>query len=189
MTPMRKGGGTAAILSWVQVPDSSPAIRPYGPGDLADCRRLWAELTQTHRDLYGDPEIGGVDPGAAFDGYLAEAAEDGVFVAEVDGRVVGLAGLLLHNGGRGELEPVVVTEAFRGQGIGGRLTDAVIAAARARGLRRLTVRPVGRNAAAIRFFHGSGFDVLGRLDLQLELQADRIDRVAGPELARRRFRV
>ena len=168
---------------------SAPVVRPFSQRDLADCHRLWAELTQTHRDLYGDPEIGGADPGSAFDGHVAEAGEEGILVAEVDGRVVGLAGLLVHDGGRGELEPVVVAEAFRGQGIGGRLTDAVIAAARARGLRRLTVRPVGRNGAAIRFFHGAGFDILGRLDLQLELQADRIDRVLGPELAQRRFRV
>jgi N-acetylglutamate synthase-like GNAT family acetyltransferase len=187
---MRNGGGTAAILSWVQLPSpSAPVVPPFRQGDLADCRRLWAELTQTHRDLYGDPEIGGADPGSAFDGYVAEAGEEGILVAEVDGQVVGLAGLLVHDGGRGELEPVVVTEALRGQGISGRLTDAVIAAARARGLRRLTVRPVGRNAAAIHFFHGAGFDVLGRLDLQLELQADRIDRVPGPDLAQRRFRV
>jgi len=75
------------------------------------------------------------------------APEDGVFVAEIEGAVVGLA------------------------------------------LRRLTVRPVGRNDAALRFFHGAGFDVLGRIELQLALRAERIDRKPGPELAGRRFRV
>ncbi len=34
-------------------------IRLYEPADLADCRSLWAELTQRHRDIYADPTIGG----------------------------------------------------------------------------------------------------------------------------------
>jgi ribosomal protein S18 acetylase RimI-like enzyme len=190
MTPIRNGGVTAAILSWVPVPGRTPPlIRPYRYDDLCACRELWAELTQWHRELYGDPEIGGSNPGVAFDPYLSEAAEDGVFVAEIAGAVVGLAGLIVRGDGKAELEPVVVAERFRGEGIGGELTEAVVAAARARGIRRLTVRPVGRNEAALRFFHGSGFDVLGRVELQLELGPERIDRRPGPELAERRFRV
>jgi hypothetical protein len=51
------------------------------------------------------------------------------------------------------------------------------------------VRPVGRNEAALRFFHGAGFDVLGRFELQLELGPERIERKPGPALAQRRFRV
>jgi hypothetical protein len=51
------------------------------------------------------------------------------------------------------------------------------------------VRPVARNEAALRFFHGAGFDVLGRVELQLELRPERIDHRPGPALAGRRFRV
>ena len=190
MTPIRNGGVTAAILSWVPGHGRTPPlIRPYRNDHLGACRELWAELTQSHREVYGDPEIGGSNPGAAFDAYLSEAAEDGVFVAEIEGAVVGLAGLIVRGDGKAELEPVVVAERFREEGIGRELTEAVIAAARVRGLRRLTVRPVGRNDAALRFFHGAGFDVVGRIELQLALRAERIDRKPGPELAGRRFRV
>jgi ribosomal protein S18 acetylase RimI-like enzyme len=164
-------------------------IRPYRNDDLGACRELWAELTQWHRELYGDPEIGGANPGAAFAAYLSEATEDGVFVAEIGGTVVGLAGLIVRGDGKAELEPVVVAERFRGERIGRELIDAVVAAARARGLRRLTVRPVGRNEVALKFFHRAGFDVLGRVELQLELRPERIDRKPGLELAGRRFRV
>src|SRR5262249_5397784 len=134
-----------------------PLIRPYRNDDLGACRELWAELTQWHRELYGDPDIGGSNPRAAFHVYLSEAPEGSVFGAEIGGALVGLAGLIVRGDGKAELEAVVVAERFRGKGVGGELTEAVVAAARARGLRRLRVRPVGRNDAALRFFHGAGF--------------------------------
>ncbi len=42
----------------------SAHIRRYASRDLDRCRELWVELTQHHRDIYGDPSIGGVDPGS-----------------------------------------------------------------------------------------------------------------------------
>jgi GNAT superfamily N-acetyltransferase len=143
-------------------------VRVYRPGDLDACRALWAELTETHRELYDDPTIGGDDPGRQFDAHLAATGSDRIWVAEAAGQVIGLAGLLLE-GDRAELEPVVVTRSHRGAGVGRLLAAAVIEAARGAGARRLAVRPTGRNAAAIRFLHGIGFDVLGRVELQIEL--------------------
>ena len=160
------------------------AIRPYEDGDLAACRALWAELTEAHRQLYADPTIGGDEPGRAFDGPLAAA--EGIWVADADGEVVGLAGLLV-GGGKGELEPVVVAVAWRGRGVGRRLVEAVVAASRDRGLRHVSVRPVGRNSEAIRFFHALGFDVLARVDTQLDL--DPRSRQPGERIAGRDFRV
>ena len=104
------------------------SIRPFAPGDEEACRRLWAELTQVHRDLYDDPTFGGEDPGLAFDGYLAEVGAGRIWVAEAGGTLVGLAGLLVDDE-RAELEPIVVAEAARGQGVGRALAEAVIAAA------------------------------------------------------------
>jgi hypothetical protein len=49
---------------------SDITIRPYGDSDLEPCRTLWAELTRRHREIYGDPSIGGDDPGAYFDDHL-----------------------------------------------------------------------------------------------------------------------
>jgi hypothetical protein len=95
-------------------------VRDYSEGDYHACRALWAELTEHHRRIYGDPSIGGDDPGAEFDGHLATSQRVRSWVAESRGRVVGLTGLLDH-GTSAEVEPVVVTEAARDQGIGRRL--------------------------------------------------------------------
>ena len=63
----------------------------------------------------------------------------------------------------------------------------MIAAARELGFPRLRVRPVGRNTEAIRFFHSVGFDVLGRIDLRIDLED--ISRFPGERIAGRDFRV
>src|SRR5437762_13013552 len=100
------------------------AVREYRDADLLACRGLWAELTEHDRRSYDDPTIGGNDPGAYFDTYLAtpERVMSWVAVAgDADGRgggeVVGLTGLF-DRGEEGEVEPVVVTERLRGGGVG-----------------------------------------------------------------------
>ena len=89
-------------------------MRDYAEGDYRACRALWAELTEYHRRIYGDPSIGGDDPGAEFDGYLAMSQRIGSWVAESHAGVVGLTGLL-DRGTSGEVEPVVVAEAAQDQ--------------------------------------------------------------------------
>lgn len=163
-----------------------PTIRPYGSSDLTACRALWAELTDVHRELYDDPTFGGDDPGRAFDRYLAEDRPERVWVADAGSRVVGLAGLLVVDG-RAELEPIVVASDARGGGVGRGLAEAVVGSARELGFPRVRVRPVGRNSEAIRFFHALGFDVLGRVDLRLDL--DETVRLTGERIAGRSFRV
>lgn len=148
-------------------------VRGYAEGDYGACRSLWAELTEYHRGIYGDPSIGGDDPGAGFDDYLAISQRVGSWVAEWHGRVVGLTGLF-DRGRSGEVEPVVVTEAARGQGIGRMLISRVAEEARARGHEYLAVRPVARNVAAVRRFHAAGFRALGgHVDLTMDLAARR----------------
>lgn len=145
------------------------SVRAYAEGDYRACRSLWAELTEYHRGIYGDPSIGGDDPGAGFDEYLAIPQRLGSWVAEVHGSVVGLTGLL-GRGTSGEVEPVVVTEAARGQGIGRMLISRVAGEALGRGYEYLAIRPVARNVAAIRRFHAAGFRTLGgHVDLTMDL--------------------
>jgi GNAT superfamily N-acetyltransferase len=145
------------------------SIRGYQPGDRDVCRALWAELTEHHRRIYGDPTIGGDDPGGYFGTYLATPERAATWVAVADGAVVGLTGLFDH-GDSGEVEPVVVTGARRGQGIGRALIDHVIGEARARGYTYLAIRPVARNRSAIAAFHASGFRTLGgHVDLTIDL--------------------
>lgn len=144
-------------------------IRSYRPGDHSAGRRLWVELTERHRALYDDPGFGGADPGAAFEDYLTRLDLSGMWVADhgEDG-VVGLVGLIMK-GRAGEVEPVVVTESHRGQGIGRALLEHVADEARRRGLAYLTISPESRNVDAIRSLHAAGYDVLSALHLTLDL--------------------
>lgn len=145
-------------------------IRGYEDGDREECRALYRLLTQWHRDLYADESIGaGGDPGDFFDEHLETVGAERIWVAEVDGRVVGFVGLIV-DGSRGELEPIVVAPDARRSGVGRALAEHVIAAARELGLRRIDVRPVARNDNAIRFFHDLGFDTLGQIELMIYLQ-------------------
>jgi N-acetylglutamate synthase-like GNAT family acetyltransferase len=161
-------------------------VRGYEPRDLDACRGLWIELTQWHRDIFDAPEIGGDDPGLAFDEHLAKVGAGNIWVAEVEGRVVGLAGLIPD---AFELEPVVVSKQHRGQGVGRLLAEAVISAARKSGARTVQVRPVARNIEAVRFFHELGFDILDQLQLSMDLvDRDREVWEPGERVADRDFR-
>jgi GNAT superfamily N-acetyltransferase len=166
---------------------AEPVVREYEERDRGACRGLWAQLTQWHRDLYDDQTIGGDDPGQGFDRYLEEKRPVAVWVAELDGCVVGFIGALPLGGSHYELEPIVVDAEVRGRGTGAALARAVIERARSDGMRGVDVKPVARNSDAIRFFHAHGFDVLGPLELTLDLVRPERWR-SGERLADRDFR-
>jgi GNAT superfamily N-acetyltransferase len=167
-------------------PDSPLAlgvvVRDYAGGDYDACRALWAELTEYHRRIYGDSSVGGDDPGSGFDDYLAELRRVGSWVAEARGCVIGLTGLF-DRGTSGEVEPVVVAETARDQGIGRMLIGRVVDEARGRGFEYLAIRPVARNVAAVRRFHAAGFRTLGgHIDLTMDLAPRRHEWLAGASL-------
>ena len=145
-------------------------IREYASTDLHVCRDLWRALTQRHRDIYRDPSIGGADPGMEFDRHLSHPLLAKVWVAVLDGELVGLCGLLVEHE-EAEVEPIVVHPLRRNRGIGAGLVGHAIAEARTLGLKVINVRPVARNIEAIEFFHREGFQLLGRLELSLPLSA------------------
>jgi GNAT superfamily N-acetyltransferase len=166
---------------------SQVTVREYGPDDYDACRSLWAELTEHHRRIYADPTIGGDDPGAAFDDYLAGPERVASWVAELPGRVVGLTGLL-DRGASGEVEPVVVTKALRGSGVGRQLIQRVVDESAKRGHEYLAIRPVARNTGAVRMFHDAGFRTLGgRVDLTMDLTRRRHEWLRGVRLHGRDF--
>jgi hypothetical protein len=69
-------------------------IREYRSEDLQACRTLYAQLVEHHREIYDDPTIGGEDPGAGFDEYLALPERVLTWVAVEDGAVIGATRLL-----------------------------------------------------------------------------------------------
>ncbi len=154
------------------MPTEDIQIRRYEAKDLEVCRRLWVQLTEWHRRIYDDPSIGGSDPSRKFDEHLQRVGDKNIWVAEDDGRAIGMAGLIPGET-EAELEPVVVDEFHRGSGIGRNLVEVVLDTARKRGLRIVTTRPVARNGEAIRFFHGTGFKTLGQVELFIDLDPRR----------------
>jgi GNAT superfamily N-acetyltransferase len=145
-------------------------IRPYRAQDLAAGRRLWRELTQRHREIYDDPSIGGDDPGAGLDEYLANPKLAGPWVTVREGEVVALGGLLIE-GPQAEIEPVIVAPEHRSRGVGTRLIHFLVAEARTREVAVLSIRPVARNREAIACFYRAGFTLLGHLDMFLDLKS------------------
>jgi GNAT superfamily N-acetyltransferase len=164
-------------------------IRGFERSDLEACRQLWVELTEWHRQIYDSPHIGGDDPGRKFDEHLDRVGAEHIWIAESGGTIIGMTGLIASVG-EAELEPIVVTPAWRGRGVGEALVRRVFDAARERGERRLLTRPVARNDAALKFFHRLGFDALGQLELIADLRPldEQVWR-AGPVLAGRTFRL
>lgn len=143
-------------------------IRLYQKKDLDQCRKLWRELTDWHRQIYDDPNIGGKQPELYFDKHLARAGADHIWVAVCDSKIVGLTGLLFQDD-EADVEPVIVSESYRGRGIGEKLVQKVVAEAKKSGVPYLDVRPVARNVDAIRFFYSQGFKALGRVDMLMDL--------------------
>ncbi len=146
-------------------------IRRYRKTDLKECRSLWADLTRRHRELYADPTIGGSDPGRFFDRHLARLGPERIWVAEQDGAVVGLVGLMLA-GDDAEVEPLVVRPDCRGKGVGLALLKYVTGQARKLKVRFLGIRPVARNREAIALFHRAGFRKLGQIEMFTVLSGD-----------------
>ena len=144
-------------------------VRAYQPEDLGACRRLWEVLTERHRLIYDDPSIGGDDAGSFFDPHLARVGPDNIWVAEADGAVVGMSGLIVGDG-EAEMEPVVVDEAHRSRGIGTLLLNEGLARAKRLGVQYLNIAPVARNSRAIEMFVRAGFRLVGHVQLFVELE-------------------
>lgn len=166
-------------------------IRSYDDEDLQTCRELWVYLTEHHRELYNSPGIGGDNPGLQFDDHLARVGAEHIWLAEAEGTVVGMAGLIPENpDGSAELEPIVVLPEARGRGVGQELVEHVLRVAREKGSREVVVRAVGRNAESMRFYHEMGFDTLGYVEFIHDFRpiAEQPWRL-GERIADRRFRV
>lgn len=134
------------------------SIRPARPADL----KAIGELLEA-ADL---PTVGVVD-------HLP-----GFVVAEAAGRLVGLAGLEVH-GDDGLLRSVVVDSAVRGHGLGAKLTERVLDAARAAEVRRVYLL----TTTAEDYFPRHGFRRIGRDDASPDVKRSVEFREACPESA------
>ena len=140
-------------------------IRRAVPGDLAAVNALGEELMGPHADHY--PEIFVRTGMEEHWREVIEAEDHGVFVAERESRVIGvaLAQLLhetsphLHPMKLCRLNSLVVNEAARGSGAGRALIEAVEAFARQAGARDIRLSVAEFNHGAIALYARMGYTV------------------------------
>jgi ribosomal protein S18 acetylase RimI-like enzyme len=143
-------------------------IREYKDTDYDTCIALSHELAQHHADIYGAPSITIQGQGNWLDGLMHKDGYAGLWLAELNNKVVGLCGLFSY-GEEGEIEPVIVTATSRNTGIGTGLIRYVVDEAKKRNVRYLSTRPVARNKEAIALFTRLGFNIVGYIDLFQDL--------------------
>jgi ribosomal protein S18 acetylase RimI-like enzyme len=83
------------------------------------------------------------------------------FTAELDGAAVGHIELVSTGEGRARVARVLIAPELQGRGLGEQLVRAVLAEARARGIRSLTLFVLPDNARAIALYEKLGFEHRG----------------------------
>ncbi len=125
-----------------------------GPADMERVRALFLE----YQDWLG------VD--LCFQDFEAELAalpgayappKGGLWFARADGEIAGVAGVRPFKDGLCEMKRLWVRPAFRGLGLGRRLAESTIAAARAAGYRAMCLDTLGRLTAARAMYEDLGF--------------------------------
>ncbi len=146
-------------------------IRKNRDSDYEVCLSLYEELSRYYADIYGDPAIAEGDSGRWLESLRNSHEYTGTWIAEADGRVAGLASLLI-NGEEGEIEPVIVSTPFRNKGIGTMLVRHLVDEAKNRKVRFLNIRPTARNEKAISLYVRLGFNMLGSIGLFQDLSPE-----------------
>ena len=147
-------------------------VRNYLESDREECRGLWRELVEWHREIYGNPSIGGAHPEDYFDKHLSLVGKENLWVACTKLKVVGLIGLIEREY-ETEIEPLIVSKSYRHKGIGKQLVLRAIEEAKKKKLKHLNVSPVARNKESIAFFHKLGFINLGSVELFIDFTGQR----------------
>ncbi len=125
-----------------------------GPADMERVRALFLE----YQDW--------LDVDLCFQGFEAELAalpgayappKGGLWFAKADGEIAGIAGVRPFKDGLCEMKRLWIRPAFRGLGLGRRLAESTIAAARAAGYRAMCLYTLGHMTAARALYEILGF--------------------------------
>jgi GNAT superfamily N-acetyltransferase len=135
--------------------DDRVTIREFQPGDEACFRKLNEEWITQYFRIEGKDEEALGDPQSSI-----LAAGGRIFFAYIDGRCAGCCALLRTGADEFEVAKMAVTPACQGMGIGRKLLQRVIEAARSAGGRRLYLETNRALAAAIRLYESAGFEHL-----------------------------
>lgn len=141
--------------------DAAYLIRPFTLSDQVAARALiltglgehWGHIDETLNPDVDD--IGQHYPTETCDFYVVE---------DVDGAIIGTAGLMREDRETGRIVRMSVAKAARGRGIGKRLVACLESAARVRGYRRLVCETTHDWTDAIALYSATGFTELGVWD-------------------------
>ena len=161
-------------------------IRRATRADLRHIGRLGALLVAVHHEFDSRRFLAPTPrTREGYAGFLASQLEEpdaAVFVAEVNGDVIGYAYAAVESydymslrGPAGVLHDIIVDPERRRQGAGRALLEAVLDYARSRGWGQIVLSTAERNEAAQRFFSGVGFRRT-MVELTAELQSPESNR-------------
>ena len=136
-------------------------IRPGTPDDLPQALALIQELAEFERE----PEaVETTVESMQQEGFDSDRPVFEFFVAEDGDKIVGLALYFYsYSTWKGKclyLEDLIVTEAYRGQGLGRRLLDRIVAKAKEENAKRVVWQVLDWNTPAIEFYKSLGADLL-----------------------------
>lgn len=105
-----------------------------------------------------------------------------LFVAELDGRILGVQSMDLFVGFARSMGHVGTVGTWllpdaRGRGIGGRLAAASLAFAREQGYSKLVIQVLADNDRALRFYRGLGFTDIGVARQHVQLNGRLLDEI------------
>ena len=147
---------------------SNIKIREAANVDLPHLGRLGALLVQEHHDFDKQRFLAAKtrtpQDYASFLGTRLEDRDAVVLVAETKGETIGYAYAEIEGydymslrGPAGVLNDLIVDPAYRGQGAGSLLLDAIITRLKSRGVPRVVLSTAAKNISAQRLFERSGF--------------------------------
>lgn len=140
-------------------------------GTAQDAMTVWANFQITHAQTdylltYPDENSFNVEQEGRFLQSKADSADEIELVAEVDGHVVGTAGIervgTKYKVRRRAVFGISVDQSYWGLGIGRALTRACIACAKSAGYAQLELDVVADNRAAVNLYQSEGFIEYGR---------------------------
>src|SRR6187551_3470571 len=143
-------------------------IRRATSADLRHIGRLGVLLVAVHHEFDSRRFLAPTPrTREGYAGFLASQLEEpdaAVFVAEVNGDVIGYAYAAVESydymslrGPAGVLHDIIVDAEWRGRGVGRRLLEAALAYAASRGLEQIVLSTAERNDGAQRLFASMGF--------------------------------
>jgi len=104
---------------------------------------------------------------STFEGYVAEnlakfalsndPRKDRLWIAEIDGQIVGSIGVVGHSDSEAQLRWFLVHPACRGRGLGRRLLSEALTFCRERGLKSVFLWTVSELKVAAHLYHAAGF--------------------------------